>query len=51
MKTLDRVNARWGEGTVQYAGEGIRKAWRMRRERRSKAFTTNWRELPVVRAR
>jgi DNA polymerase V len=51
MKTLDGINARWGSGTIEYAGAGVRKNWRMKRERKSPAYTTNWNELPVVRAR
>lgn len=51
MKTLDRINARWGPGTIQYAGEGVEKAWRMRRSRRTPAYTTDWRQIPVVRAK
>jgi len=50
MKTVDRINDRWGTGTVVYAAEGIRKEWRMRQLKLSPRFTTRWEEIPIVRA-
>ena len=49
MSVLDRLNRDLGRGTVAYAAEGLRKAWRMKQEHRSPAYTTRWDELPVVR--
>jgi DNA polymerase V len=49
MGTLDRLNRNLGRGTVGYAAEGLRKAWRMKQEHRSPAYTTRWDQLPVVR--
>lgn len=49
MGVLDRLNRDLGRGTVAYAAEGLRKAWRMKQEHRSPAYTTRWDELPVVR--
>ncbi|BCA64646.1 Y-family DNA polymerase [Fluviibacter phosphoraccumulans] len=48
MATLDEINARMGRGTVRSAGEGIQKPWAMRSDNKSKAFTTDWEQLPVV---
>lgn len=50
LATVDALNRRGGRGTVHYAAEGTRRAWRMRQEHRSPAYTTRWDELPVVRA-
>jgi DNA polymerase V len=50
MRVLDRVNAEMGAGTLRYAAEGYVKRWRARFERRSPVNTTNWRDLPTVKA-
>jgi DNA polymerase V len=48
MQVMDRVNAIWGRGTLCSAAEGIQKGWKMKRERMSPCYTTNWGQLPVV---
>lgn len=48
MATLDEINVKMGRGTVRSAGEGIQKAWAMRSDNKSKAFTTDWSQLPTV---
>ena len=48
MAALDRINARWGRDTVQYASAGITRPWCMVREHKSPAYTTSWKELPVA---
>ena len=48
MTTLDEINAKMGRGTVRSAGEGIQKAWAMRSDNKSKAFTTDWQQLAVA---
>jgi len=50
MEALDQVNARWGRNTLQFAAAGIEKQWSMKQEHKSKAYTTRWDELPVVKA-
>lgn len=49
MATLDEINAKMGRGTVRSAGEGLQKAWAMRSDNKSQAFTTNWKQLAIVR--
>ncbi|MBC8423842.1 translesion error-prone DNA polymerase V subunit UmuC [bacterium] len=49
MDVLDHLNRDLGRGTVRYAAEGLRKAWRMKQEHRSPAYTTRWDQLPVAR--
>lgn len=46
----DRINARWGRGTLRLAREGFEQPWTMRQDQRSPAYTTRWDDLPVVRA-
>ncbi|CFQ52005.1 putative UV protection and mutation protein [Yersinia aleksiciae] len=48
MAVLDDIN-RSGKGKVWFAGQGIQKAWQMKREMLSPAYTTRWAELPVAR--
>jgi len=48
MGTLDRINTRWGRGTLRSAAEGVGQAWRMKREKMSPRYTTCWAEIPQV---
>lgn len=48
MQVMDRINANFGRGTLRTAAEGIRPAWRMKRERMSPAYTTQWDQLAEV---
>jgi DNA polymerase V len=48
MQAMDRINAIWGRGTLRSAAEGIQKNWKMKRERMSPYYTTNWAQVPVV---
>jgi DNA polymerase V len=50
MRALDSLNADYGARTVRVGNNGgKRPAWAMRQAFRSPRYTTNWRELPVVR--
>jgi DNA polymerase V len=49
MRTVDRLNQRFGAGTVFCAAEGIEKDWQMRATLRSPGYTTRWGELLLVR--
>jgi DNA polymerase V len=49
MRTIDRINADHGRGTLRYAMAGTKQRWRMKAERRSNRFTTEWDELLEVR--
>ncbi|THD11055.1 Y-family DNA polymerase [Metallibacterium scheffleri] len=52
MATLDRVNARWGKGTLGIGSAGLRqpRRWAMKRGTMTPAYTTNWDDLAIVRA-
>jgi DNA polymerase V len=48
MQVMDRINSIWGRGTLRSAAEGIQKGWKMKRERMSPCYTTNWEQVTVV---
>jgi DNA polymerase V len=50
MRLLDSINQKQGRGTLRLSAEGFEKSWRMRRVNLSPAYTTDWSELPVVKA-
>lgn len=50
LRTIDAVNQRYGQDTLR-VGSSIRQAiWQAKRDRLSPAYTTQWADLPVVRA-
>lgn len=50
MKTLDFLNNRFGSGAVSFASSGIKKKWKNKKEKLSSRFTSNWDEIPKVKA-
>ena len=53
METLDGLNLRYGKGTLSMASAGLAgdlRAWSMKQERRTPAYTTDWNALAVARA-
>ena len=48
MKTIDRINKTMGRHTVFFASEGTQKSWAMKRDKKTRAYTTRWSELPTV---
>lgn len=48
MQVMDRINATYGSGTLRSAAEGMQQGWRMKRERMSPAYTTQWDQLLEV---
>lgn len=51
MQAMDKINERWGRGSVRLLATGFGGDWRMRREKLSPAWTTQWDGLPIVLAR
>lgn len=47
MNLMDKMN-RSGRYNIGFAGKGIEPEWRMKRDMLSKAWTTNWKEIPVA---
>lgn len=50
MYAMDRINTAWGRDTIKYASSGTGRTWSMNRTRLSERYTTNWNELPSVKA-
>ncbi len=50
MDSLDAVNRRFGRGTLTLANQGLNPSWKMARGMMSPRYTTDWKEIPVVRA-
>jgi DNA polymerase V len=50
MQAVDAVNARTGRGSLKYAAAGTDRPWRMNQGKLSPRYTTNWPDVPVVRA-
>jgi DNA polymerase V len=48
MQVLDDINLK-GVGHVYFASQGTAPVWLMKREHLSPAYTTNWKDLPLVR--
>ena len=45
---MDKINHRFGKGTLFNLAEGIKKPWAMKREHLSPRYTTKWGQLLVV---
>lgn len=53
MTALDKINARFGQGTMKIGSAGLpgsRRAWSMKQERLTPAYTTCIDDMPVARA-
>ncbi|WP_396150642.1 Y-family DNA polymerase [Acaryochloris sp. CCMEE 5410] len=48
MSIMDKVNERFGRGTLEIAASGVRQIWRMQSKWQSPRYTTCWAELPVA---
>lgn len=48
MQAVDQVNEERGKYTVFFASEGTRKSWAMKRDKKTRAYTTRWSEIPTV---
>lgn len=49
MKAIDRVNGRFGRGSVHLGLSDHAAAWRMRQEHLSPRYTTRWKDIPRAR--
>ena len=50
MDALDAINGRMGSGTLHSAAIGVNASWKVKFGQRSPSWTTNWDEIPRVRA-
>lgn len=45
FSTFDHINRHFGKGSVKIAAQGNGKAWRMKQEKVSRKYTTDWNDL------
>ncbi len=50
MKSLDKINYRYGSSTLKIAAEGIQQDWWMQRKKISPCYTTRFNEIMVVKS-
>jgi DNA polymerase V len=50
LQGMDEINEQMERGTLRYAAEGLKQGWQTRAEKRSPRWTTQWSELPIVKA-
>lgn len=48
MKTLDKINRSLGVKKLKLASQDLERTWKMRQEKLSKRYTTNWNEILEV---
>ena len=48
MKRIDEMNVRMGRDTISYGASGIQRPWKMRRQKLSPSYTTDWLQIPPV---
>lgn len=48
IKAMDIINIRYGRNTLFPASNGIEHNWKMKQLKKSKCYTTQWDELPIV---
>jgi len=48
---VDNINNLHGNGTIIYARQGVKREWKTRADKKSPRYTTNWEELPEVKAK
>ena len=50
LKTIDKINGEFGRDKIKLAVQGDGKEWKLRQEKLSKRYTTNWNEIIEVKA-
>lgn len=48
LKVMDKLNERYGGGTLRFLAEGIEQSWQHKRDKRSPNYTTNWNEILTI---
>ena len=48
MAAMENINASYYGDVIKLASCGTNKNWKMRQEKRSKKYTTAWKEIPIV---
>ena len=47
MIALDKINARYGKGTLKLSHDGSTRCWATKQEKKSPEYTTSWNEIPI----
>ncbi len=50
MQVFDQINHQLGAGSIKYAAVGLKQDWKTRSAYPSQRYTTDWAELPIVKA-
>lgn len=52
-KSLDKLNERYGPKTLTFGSQGVPKQqkWKSKQEKRTPAYTTNWHQIPIAKAK
>ncbi|MDA3809769.1 MAG: DUF4113 domain-containing protein [Spirochaetaceae bacterium] len=50
MKSVDKINKRYGRNTVNCMSKRDTSSWQMKREKLSPLYTTNWKDLPLIKS-
>ncbi len=50
LQAIDKLNREFGRDKVKLAVQGDGKEWKLRQEKLSKRYTTNWKEIIEVKA-
>lgn len=50
MDCMDDINENMGAHTLTFASAGIKKNWQMKRQKLTPSYTTNWKDIPIVKA-
>ncbi len=50
IHTVDALNARFGKNTLFYGAMGVNHSWRVRCDRASRHYTTDWADLAIAQA-
>lgn len=48
MNCLDKINNRYGQGTLKVGAEGQSQIWQMKRDFLSPQYTTHWQDIPKI---
>lgn len=50
LAAFDSINKRFGRATIRLAAEDLSNSWRPKRALRSPSYTTDWNDLPIIKA-
>jgi len=50
MKSIDDINRKYGRNTLNCMSKRKTSSWQMKRERLSPLYTTNWKDLPLIKS-